>query len=83
MTAQLVIDRLSIAVEGVPGIDPVAFRTALTRALGRIDLPKDMGDGAIARLTIPVLEARPGDTAERLAARAVDGLTDALARAGR
>lgn len=82
MKAKLVIDQLSISVEDMPGIEPEAFRTALTKELGHMALPQDLADRDIAQLTVPAIEARPGDTAERLASRTADGLAEALRRSG-
>lgn len=78
MTHRIVIDRLSVALDAVPGVSGPAFRDALRRELGRIELPEDLPDRTISSLSLPAIEARPGDTAERLAARTAQGIARAL-----
>lgn len=78
MTPRLIIDQLSITVMDVPGIEPRAFRAALTKELGRMILPQSLAGRDIAQLPMPQIQARAGDTAEQLAARTADGLAQAL-----
>lgn len=72
------IDRLSIALDGLPGIDGAAFHRALVQALGRLDLPENVRAGRLGQFRLPLIEARPGDTAERLALRTADALARAI-----
>ncbi|OLS52129.1 hypothetical protein [Rhodovulum sulfidophilum] len=71
------IGRLSVALEGVPGVEPGAFRTALVRALGDMDLSR-LGSGEAGALSLPPLTARRGESAEALARRAAAGIAAAL-----
>ena len=82
MTPRLVIDRLNIDLDGVPGMEPEAFRAALTKALGRIELPRDLPARRLARLDIPEIEAWPGESAAGLVTRAAEGIAAAIRKIG-
>ncbi len=60
------IDRLTLDLAGLPAQMARPFAAALERELAAIILPGDP-TGRIARLNLPPVTARPGDTAESLA----------------
>lgn len=75
------IGRLSVAFEGAPGVDPGAFRSALVRALGDMDLSQ-LGGGQAEGLRLPPLTPRRGESAEALARRTAAGIAAALGEVG-
>jgi hypothetical protein len=71
------IDHLTLDLSGVPAHLARPFAAALERELAALPLPPDP-TGRIARLDLPPVTARPGDTAESLARTTATAIGAAL-----
>lgn len=72
------IDHLTLDLSGVPAHLARPFAAALERELAAI-VPAQDPAGRIARLNLPPVTARPGDTAETLARTTAAAIGAALA----
>jgi hypothetical protein len=79
---RVAIDRLAISIDAVPGVSGAAFRDAVARALRDIAIPEGLPEARMAQMTLPTVQAAPGDTAESLAARCAQALGRAIREAG-
>jgi hypothetical protein len=75
---EIEIGTMAIAFEGVPWIDAAAFGHHLRARLRRLRLPGGRSEQAVDRLSLPPIQARPGEDAALIAMRVARALEKAL-----